>query len=176
MIECGEVQVRDLLPMVAADALAPEERAAVLQHVEACAACAAELTMLTAARRHLHDVRPIDLGAVAAAVQRTADASRRLEQGSVRTRMRRSRRSQWAITGAALAAAASLLLVVRMDRPAPPRNTAVPPVALSLDAQLALASDAELERMLAELDQLATAPGDEPEAALSLELSPGDST
>ena len=165
--------MRDLLPMVAGDALMPDERAAVLQHVEECAACAAELTMLTAARRHFHDVRPIDLEAVAAGVQRTPAVRSGAGAGSVLTGVRRSRRRPWAIAGTALAAAAVLVLVVRMESPAP-HETAVPPVALSLDARLALASDAELELMLAELDQLATAPGDEPEAAFTIDVPAGD--
>ena len=173
MIECGYDLVRDLLPMVAGDLLAPDERAAVLQHVGACGACAAELTMLAAARRHFHDVRPIDIESVVVGVQRTTAASNGAGEGSTRTGVRRSRRRPWAIAGAALAAAAALLLVVRMERP-DPRAVAAPAATLSLDARLALASDAELELMLAELDDLATTPGDEPEAAFTIDVPAGD--
>lgn len=173
MIDCGDDRVRDLLPMLAGDVLAPDERAAVLQHVEACPACAAELSLVTAARRQLHDVPSIDLDAVAIAAQRAQAGRPDAVAGSMRTSMGRSRRRIWATTGAALAAAAVLLLVVRMERPEP-REVAAPAATLSLDARLALASDAELEVMLAELDDLATTPGDEPEAAFTIDVPAGD--
>lgn len=169
MSECTNIQVREHLPMLARGALDGAERAAVREHVAHCATCARELDMVTRAHAALRtgpaDARSIDVARIADAVRRTTS----MPKPRARTVPIR-RAAPWA-----LAAAAAIVLVAGGVRDRDARSD--PPAAaagFTLDAQLALASDAELEALLAELDDIPATLGTEPEAALTLDLDNGE--
>ena len=61
MNDCSNVQVRDLLPDLLNETVSATERAMVERHVRECAACAAELSLLRAARRVLHATPSVDV-------------------------------------------------------------------------------------------------------------------
>ena len=59
--DCGNAEVRDLLPDLGNGSMGAGDRAAVEAHVAACAACAAELALLRAARSALHAAPAVDV-------------------------------------------------------------------------------------------------------------------
>lgn len=59
--DCGNAEVRDLLPDLVNGSMRAGDRAAVEAHVAACAACAAELALLRAARSALHAAPAVDV-------------------------------------------------------------------------------------------------------------------
>lgn len=108
MTDCAMGELRDLLPLLAHDALPPAEASRVRAHVAECAECRAELALLETLRARFDAVTPaISTAAIAAGVQRATVASGR--QGLALVRPAR-RRGTW-LPRQYLAAAASLLLV-----------------------------------------------------------------
>lgn len=113
MTDCDNETMRDQLPLLAHDALGAEESARVRAHVASCASCAAELELITAARRVFEGATPqLDVAAIAAGlpVPQPTFAGRpvlRLE--------RPTHRRRFSFPRYALAAAASLILVATLS-------------------------------------------------------------
>jgi anti-sigma factor RsiW len=68
MIDCPNGDIRDLLPDLLHDRLGAAERVRVEQHVAACDACTAELSLLRALRSTLRRAPSIDTAAIAASI------------------------------------------------------------------------------------------------------------
>lgn len=104
--------MRDLLPLMAHDALTGDEAAALRAHLSTCAACAAELRAITAAATLFAAATPrIDTAAILAKLP-AAPATRpvlRLEPVVQRSR------TAFRMPRYALAAAASLMLMVTLS-------------------------------------------------------------
>jgi anti-sigma factor RsiW len=75
MTDCPRGDVRDLLPELVHDQLEPAKRAEVERHVAACPACAAEVALLRSMRGALSTAPRVDVGRIAAAVERARGAS-----------------------------------------------------------------------------------------------------
>jgi hypothetical protein len=77
MRECASGEIRDVLPEFAAERLSGAERGRVAAHVATCAACAAELDLLRAARRAMsRGVPAIDVAGIVAALPKPPAAAR----------------------------------------------------------------------------------------------------
>lgn len=70
MTDCGNAEIRDLLPDLAGEALSPVERSRVQAHVDGCDECAAELAMLRTARAIRPVAAAIDVAAIVARLPR----------------------------------------------------------------------------------------------------------
>lgn len=68
MTDCPNGAVRDLLPDLLHDRLAPDVRRTVEAHLRVCAACQDELALLRRASAMLRRVPAVDAGAIAAAI------------------------------------------------------------------------------------------------------------
>jgi hypothetical protein len=68
MTECPNGEVRDLLPDLMHDRLAPDVRRDVDAHVRTCADCQQELALLRSMRSTLPRVPAVDVAAIAAAI------------------------------------------------------------------------------------------------------------
>lgn len=164
MTDCPDAGTRDLLPLFANGTATPGEHDRVTLHVAGCAACRAELALIEEFRRHVHESSMIDLASVTTAVLRRA-------QRPVKAQRQR-RRSPWSVRSWGTAAAAGFLLLaggVLWRQAATPMP--VPAAQLPLDAHLAAASSAELESLLAELDEVPATLDAEPGAALMLDFT-----
>jgi anti-sigma factor RsiW len=114
MTNCDNETMRDLLPLLAHDALDGEEANAVRAHVATCDACAAELQAITAAATLFAAATPtIDTAAILAKLPAapTARPALRLEPAA------KSSRSTFRMPRYALAAAASVMLMVTLSLP-----------------------------------------------------------
>ena len=68
MTDCTNNTMRDLLPELAHDALSADDAARVRAHIASCAACAAELRILSAAGELFANATPkVDTAAIVAA-------------------------------------------------------------------------------------------------------------
>lgn len=76
MGDCPNVEMRELLPARAAEALTPDERSRVDAHLSSCEMCAFELEILVAARTSLRRGREIDVRRISAAVAAATHAPR----------------------------------------------------------------------------------------------------
>ncbi len=112
MNNCENESLRDLLPLLAHDALEGEQGTALRAHLESCASCAAELRTISAAANLFAAATPrIDTAAILAKLP-AAPASRpvlRLEPVAKKSR------PSFGIPQYALAAAASLMLMVTLS-------------------------------------------------------------
>ena len=70
MTDCGNAEIRDLLPDLAAGALSPVEQSRVQAHVDGCAECAAELELLRVARALRPQAVRVDVAAIVAKLPR----------------------------------------------------------------------------------------------------------
>ncbi len=70
MTDCGNAEIRDLLPDLAAGALSPVERSRVQAHVDHCAECAGELALLRTARALRPAAIAIDVAGIVARLPR----------------------------------------------------------------------------------------------------------
>lgn len=77
MTDCPNGDVRDLLPDLLHDRLAPPTRREVEAHVRGCADCQEELTLLRAMRSSLRRAPAIDVAAIASAVPPYRASTRR---------------------------------------------------------------------------------------------------
>ncbi len=68
MTDCPNGEIRDLLPDLLHQRLAPAERERVQAHVDACADCRAELALLGGLRAAMHRAPAVDVGAIVAAI------------------------------------------------------------------------------------------------------------
>ena len=76
MIDCPNAEIRDRLPDLVHERLDAAARATVLAHVEACAACAAELALLRRLHVGLSRTSSLDVGVIArGVVARTVSAA-----------------------------------------------------------------------------------------------------
>ena len=113
MTDCGNETIRDLLPLLAHDALEADEATRVRAHVASCASCATELELLGAARRVFDGATPqMNAAAIVAGlpVPTPTIGGRpvlRLERAAGRRR--------FSLPSYALAAAASLILVATLS-------------------------------------------------------------
>jgi anti-sigma factor RsiW len=187
MIDCPNGEIRDRLPDFVHDQLDPPARAEVSAHLAACAACAAEVTLLRELRARLRAAPPVDVGRIVAALPRST-GSRGSATASAGDRRQRF---DWRIAAAvaALAVGGGSAAVwnlwapnerpanVAVDAPVPPpgeraeRVERVAAADLTIDADLAEVSVAELESLLEELESFDGLPAREPEPLLP---SPGN--
>lgn len=108
MTDCGNDAMRDLLPLLAHDALEPAEAARVRAHLVGCASCAAELELVAGARALFAAATPpLDVEAIRRRLPMTPSPSG--------PRVARPARSFFAMPRYALAAAASLILVATLS-------------------------------------------------------------
>lgn len=77
MTDCPNGDLRDLLPDLLHERLAPAVRAEVEAHVRGCADCRNELALLRAMRSTLRRAPAVDVAAIAAAIPPYRSASRR---------------------------------------------------------------------------------------------------
>lgn len=112
MTNCENETMRDLLPLLAHDALTGEEAAALQAHLTMCASCADELRTLTAAAALFAAATPrVDTAAILAKLP-AAPAARpvlRLEPAA------KPARASFRMPRYALAAAASVMLMVTLS-------------------------------------------------------------
>jgi hypothetical protein len=112
MTDCPNGELRDLLPLLAHDALGAADAARVRAHAEGCASCRGELALLEAARARIDAAAPrVSTAAIAAGVRRATAVG--ATQDALRV-LPRTRRSMWMPRRYA-AAAASLVLVASLS-------------------------------------------------------------
>lgn len=75
MTDCSNAEMRDLLPDLASGRLSPADRARVQQHVDECADCAAELSIIRTARALSPATVPIDVARIVAKLPKAAVVS-----------------------------------------------------------------------------------------------------
>src|SRR4051812_24396304 len=68
MTDCPNGEIRDLLPELVHDRLAPDRRREAEAHVRGCADCQAELALLQSMRTALRRAPAVDVGVIAAAL------------------------------------------------------------------------------------------------------------
>jgi hypothetical protein len=83
MTDCGNVEIRDLLPDLAAEALSPVERSRLQAHVDGCVECAAEIAVLRAARAVRPIAVPIDVAGIVARLPRPVSRAAQTDDRSV---------------------------------------------------------------------------------------------
>lgn len=110
MTDCTNGELRDLLPLLAHDALEARDAARVRQHLAACAECRAELALLATARAAFDAATPaISTAAIAAGVQRATRPG-----GVQRPALRRAYGRRW-MPGRLVAAAASVVFLASVS-------------------------------------------------------------
>ena len=118
MTDCVNETMRDLLPLLAHDALEAGEVTQVRAHIAVCASCTAELAILEQAQAVFAAATPrVDHAAILAKLSRpgaTASASAAAEARPVLTVSRAPRRA-FGLPRYALAAAAGLVLVATLS-------------------------------------------------------------
>jgi hypothetical protein len=159
--------MQDLLPLHVRRALAAEESARVRAHVASCASCAAELAVLESAGALFTSATPsVDTSRITAALPAAPTTGRPV------LRLEPKARPRFTMSRYAFAAAASLLLVATIsfgglriyfagsERGTPDRASRVTTVALAVPVDLVGAGgladleSAELEALLAALDEM----------------------
>lgn len=189
MIDCSNVEMRERLPELVHDALAPAERAALLAHLATCAECSEELALLREAQRALRSVRipVIDTAAIVSAIPRprAVVASQRPLRRRSPTLLRLAAAISFiSVGGISVAVARSYMgqapsTVVDTARASATAPAGGPSIAANIVESTAAASgeakmiavhpsiaaldDADLESLLGELDDLEAAPMAEPE-------------
>lgn len=171
MRECDEMNERDALPLLRRGLLEPSAAARVRAHVASCPSCTEELELLERSGRIFEAATPrIDVSAIVAKLPAPPTGAQRPQLS-----VQRGGAGRPLVPRYALAAAASLTLVATLSfaalkgrvfggasAPAVAPDTAVPvatvaqaaPVALVGAAELGELGSAELETLLAEMDQL----------------------
>ena len=194
MRDCGNAEMRDLLPELLHTRLGSAERAEVERHVAACADCTAELALLRQAQASMATAPAVDVSRIVAALPR-AGARRRSSRvtgwraaagiaavllGAVSIRV--ARQSDTPVAAPAASAAASsrsapgstpgadtvtpaVAAVPRAVAGARAARTVAP--ALTPAGGLADLSDDDLERLLGKFDGLTGVPDTEPDADVS---------
>jgi len=76
MFDCANVEMRELLPELAAGTLDAATRALVEQHVATCAECASELETLRLVKSAFASAPTVDVGRIVAALPKPASAPR----------------------------------------------------------------------------------------------------
>lgn len=172
MIDCPNGEMRDQLPDYLHGQLSAAARAKVAAHVATCAACSAELALLSELRRSMRAVPVLDVEKVVAALPSPRD-KREPSRGAAPTRWRPL---DWRIAAsiAVLAAGSGAAAILTRGgdverRPSGGAGSSVAvrqraTTAVAVDAYLSDASAVELEALLAELESFDGLPAREPEA------------
>jgi hypothetical protein len=127
MSDCTNLEMRDLLPDLARDALSGPSRVALEAHLATCDACRAELEVVRKAHAALSITAPVDASRIAAAVARSSALRREATTAVAQTRRRRASsfatpaRRVWLAAASVAAIAGAVLLASIVDRdPASP--------------------------------------------------------
>lgn len=179
--DCRDEAMRDLLPLLAHDALEPAEAAAVRAHLAVCGSCVAELAVIESASRAISASVPVvSTAAILAGVQRRTRLKVErpaVSPSSPRTAARwMPRRYAMAAASLILVASASLAVVARTfggpdvtltdsltvaaGDSAPAARVAA--AGISVTGGLSDLSDDDLSALLAELDQVEATVAAEP--------------
>src|SRR4051812_36595144 len=174
MTDCPNGDVRDLLPDLLHDRLAPDVRREVEAHVSGCDDCRAELALLGAMRSTLRRAPAVDVAAIAAAIPPYRAPARRswggwraaaavlLVAGGTSVAVLQSRDGAAPAVADSTVAVLPTATVARIDTPAAapaPRELAVATAVVSdLD-------DDELATLLADLQTLDAVPSADVENA-----------
>jgi anti-sigma factor RsiW len=172
MIDCPNGAIRDQLPDYLHDELPAAARASVAAHVAGCAACSAELALLSELRGSMQDAAPVvDVDAVVAALP----SPQRKREGARPVTPSRWRQLNWRIAAsiAVLAAGSGAAAILGRGSEqgigsekvaggsAVVRQGAT--TAVAIDAYLSDASTVELEALLHDLESFDGLPAGEPE-------------
>ena len=167
MNDCPNAEIRDLLCDAVHGTLSHENRRRVDEHVAACVDCTSELELLTRARTVLRRRAPqVDSARIVSAI-----APRTLR----RTAAPRFAHWRIAATIAVMAVGAASLSLARMDRGSsngsnvaaePNGDPSATAHALSFSGRLSTLDDADLEQLLAEIDEFDGGTPAEPAAVL----------
>jgi anti-sigma factor RsiW len=181
MTECFDPEVRDFLPDLVHGRLGEVDTATMLAHIEACDACASELALLREVRASAPIAPSIDVTRIVSALPaprvapapveaparrssffstlRVAAFAALLVGGGFVANDLRTRTTEPAITTVAQSELAGESVAVTKGVPAV--ETAAP--SLSLVAGVQDLTDAQIETLLSELNELETLPSAEPE-------------
>ena len=170
MIDCPNVEMRDRLPDLANESLAPAARVLVVAHIAECAACAAEIEIIRETRTLMLAATPrVNIAAIVSA----------LPQQGVRpitsaTSARGRSWGTWRIAAAAafLAAGLGSYAVLRPGAPGGIDSTRFPvsadtTVGLALTGALADLSDAELDALVKDIGAIEALPSTEVETTMT---------
>ena len=168
MTECFDPEVRDFLPDLVHGRLGEVDTATMLAHVEACDSCATELALLREVRASAPIAPPMDVDRIVSALPAPRVAPSQAELPARRSSLFSTLR---------VAAAALLLLGggfvandLRTGAEEPVVTTVAQaepaPSSLSLIAGVQDLTDAQIETLLSELNELETLPSSEPEQAV----------
>jgi hypothetical protein len=117
MSECKNLEVRDLLPVLAREELNDSERVVVEQHLAMCADCRAELELVRDVARALRSTPAIDTARIARAVVRAAREHREAPISLDAMRRRRAApRRVWLAAASLIAVAGAGALAVVATR------------------------------------------------------------
>lgn len=161
MIDCPNVEMRDRLPDLANDTLVAAERDIVLAHLAECAACTAEIEILRTTRLIMLKTTPrVNVAGIVSALPQygaTTIASA--------PPVRRGWANSWRIAAAVtfLAAGIGSYELVTKDSPVRDIDTLVattsdPTVGLALTGALADLSDAELNALASDIEEIEALP------------------
>jgi anti-sigma factor RsiW len=175
MTDCPNGEVRDLLPDLLHDRLAPDVRRDVEAHVRGCDECRAELALLGAMRSSLRRAPAVDAAAIAAAIPSYRAPSRRswggwraaaaivvLAAGGTSVAVLQSRQG----AGVSGGDTAAVVAVRTADSIAPSAAEAPRELALGSSAVSDL-DDGELSTLLANLQTIEAVPSADVENAAS---------
>ena len=168
MIECFDPEVRDFLPDLVHGRLGELDTATMLAHVDACESCAAELALLREIRASAPIAPSIDVAQIVSALPAPRVAPSPVEKPAARP----SRFASLRIAAFAVVLVGASLVANQLRAPvARPPAAAVARVApegasLSLVAGVQDLTDAQIETLLSELNNLETLPSMEPEQAV----------
>jgi hypothetical protein len=132
MSDCTNLELRDVLPDLARDALSGPSRVALDAHLATCAACRAELDVVRKAHAALSVGPLVDTSRIAAAVTRATTLRRDATASVAQARRRRawgsgaSSRRAWLAAASIAAIAAAALLASNLQRA--PGSPGVAPV------------------------------------------------
>ena len=166
MIDCPNGEMRDRLPDLVHDQLSARVRAEVEAHVAGCTACTAEVALLRRLRATLGATPGVDVSRIVAALP----APRRSAAETAGVAGAGWERFNWRVAAAvvALAVGGGSVVVWSRTNPGsgPPPETRVASTSVSIDADLAEASVAELDALLRDLESFDGLPAGDPEPML----------
>jgi hypothetical protein len=151
MRDCGNAEIRDVLPDLLDDAAGHGELAAARAHVMACASCQEELAFLRDVRRAFPAPR-VDVGRIAAAIPP-------YRRASFWARASQSTAFRVAAGFVILVGVATATQVVSKDRTRPDTTVAMAPAAATTPSELAVGtmtdlSESDLESLVQDLGDL----------------------
>jgi anti-sigma factor RsiW len=189
MTDCPNGEIRDLLPDLLHDRLAPDMRREVEAHVRGCADCQQELTLLRAMRSSLRRAPSPNVATIAAAIPAYAAPARRswagwraaaaimiLAAGGTSVAVLQRGDPVVAVVRDSVAAPAPVtaMAAARGDSSAQP-VAATPELALG-NAAVSDLNDSELSALLADLQSLEVVPSEEVESSAVVSASTSTGT